>query len=77
MKVDLSQRPTALTVAGSETIATMNAIREQGGIIAGMAQDGKRNGAWRLSIHWTEPTLALEAIPVVCNDEPMPCPVKP
>jgi hypothetical protein len=51
--IDLATRPTSLTVAGRDTIAVVNAIRERGGHVAGMAQ-GERNGVWKLRVEWPD-----------------------
>jgi hypothetical protein len=50
-KIDLSARPTSLTVAGRETLALLHEIKKRGGQVSGMAQ-GKQNGVWKLSINW-------------------------
>ena len=56
--IDLASRPATLTVSGRD-INIISEIRERGGCVCGMAQE-KKNGQWKLSIHWPERVLFAE-----------------
>jgi hypothetical protein len=55
--IGLSRQPTSLTVAGERIISIIAEIERRGGHVAGMAQDGQRNGVWKVRIEWPPETL--------------------
>ena len=55
----LDARPASLTVAGRDTVAIVNAIKQRGGHVAGMRQYGQRNGVWKLRIEWPDERSVL------------------
>jgi hypothetical protein len=54
-KPDLKSQPRELVVSGKD-IFIIDEIKLRGGCVCGMAQE-KKNGQWKLSIHWPERVL--------------------
>jgi hypothetical protein len=69
--LDLTMRPTSLTTDATNTIATLRAIKAQGGYTVGMARTSGK-GLWSLRIDWPQPTLFAPAVRQSVQGVPIP-----